>query len=328
MSERKSENQGNASDREIVISRVFDFPRELVWEAWCNPKHVVNWWGPKGFTTQIEKMEVKPGGVWKHTMIGPDGTKYPNKSIFKEVVKPERIVYSHAGGSENDKGASFVSTWTFAALPGGKTELTIRMVFETQEARDHVIKTYGAIEGGKQTMGRLADHLQDAEDFEEVFTLTRTFEASRDLLFRVWIDPEHLKHWMSPKGFSIRYVKADIRPGGIAHYCMSGSNGMQMWGKATYQEIVPPELLTYIQSFSDETGGMGRHPMSPTWPQQMLTRIRFFEEGRSTRITLKWIPLFATAEEMATFKQAMAGMSQGWGGTFEHLDQYLAEVRD
>jgi uncharacterized protein YndB with AHSA1/START domain len=94
------EKGGDTSDRAIVISREFDAPRELVWEAWTNPKHVANWWGPRGFSTTIEVMDVRPGGVWKHVMHGPDGANYPNKSVFKEVVKPERIVYSHGGKRE------------------------------------------------------------------------------------------------------------------------------------------------------------------------------------------------------------------------------------
>jgi uncharacterized protein YndB with AHSA1/START domain len=149
-----------SAPNEICISRVFDAPRELVWRAMTDPKHVVNWWGPKGFTTTIETMDVRPGGAWKHTMHGPDGTNYPNKSIFKEVVEPERIVYSHGGGKEEGgKGANFIATWKFDALEPNKTKLTIQMVFPTAEAREFVVKEYGAIEGGKQTLGRLAEYL-------------------------------------------------------------------------------------------------------------------------------------------------------------------------
>jgi len=147
--------------REIVIAREFAAPRELVWEAWTNPKHVVNWWGPRGFTTTIEEMDVRPGGVWKHVMHGPDGANYPNKSVFKEVVKPERIVYSHGGGRAGGPGAHFVSTWTFDALPTGKTRVTIRMVFPSATDRNFVVKEFGAIEGGHQTLARLAEYLAE-----------------------------------------------------------------------------------------------------------------------------------------------------------------------
>jgi len=150
--------QGDAADREIVISRVYDSPREIVWEAMTDPKRVVLWWGPRGFTTTIAKMDVRPGGAWQLTMHGPDGTDYPNKSVFVEVVRPERLVYKHGGGAKGKPGANFTATWTFEAL-GRKTRLTGRMVFPTSEARDQVVREYNAIEGGKQTLERLAEHL-------------------------------------------------------------------------------------------------------------------------------------------------------------------------
>jgi len=145
--------------REIVIARVVDAPRELVWQAMTSPEHVVHWWGPRGFTTTIEEMDVRPGGVWKHVMHGPDGANYPNKSVFTEVVKPERIVYSHGGEREGGPGAHFEATWTFDALDAGKTRVTIRMVFPSAADRDFVVREFGAIEGGKQTLERLAEHL-------------------------------------------------------------------------------------------------------------------------------------------------------------------------
>lgn len=151
-----------STDREIVLTRVFDAPRELVWQAMTDPAHVVHWWGPRGFSTIIEKMDVRPGGVWKHVMHGPDGTDYPNESVFTEVEKPERIAYSHGGGKKGGPAAQFEATWTFEAL-GDKTRLTLRMLFPSAADRDRVVKEYGAIEGGKQTLARLAEHLAEME---------------------------------------------------------------------------------------------------------------------------------------------------------------------
>jgi uncharacterized protein YndB with AHSA1/START domain len=153
------EKGGDTSDREIVIAREFAAPRELVWEAMTNPKHVVNWWGPRGFSTTIEKMDFRVGGEWKHVMRGPDGVNYPNHSIFKEIVTPERIVYTHGGKREGGPGVSFVSTWSFEKPAADKTRVTIRMVFPTAENRDFVVKEFGAIEGGKQTLERLGEYL-------------------------------------------------------------------------------------------------------------------------------------------------------------------------
>lgn len=155
----KTATASENSDREIVVSRTFDAPRELVWQAMTDPHHVVHWWGPRGFTTTIEQMDVCPGGVWKQTLHGPDGANYPNKSIFKEVVPPERIVYSHGGGREGGPGSSFVATWTFEVVSPRQTKVTMRLVFGSAEARDFVVKEFSALEGGKQTLERLAEHL-------------------------------------------------------------------------------------------------------------------------------------------------------------------------
>jgi uncharacterized protein YndB with AHSA1/START domain len=152
------------ADRELVISRIINAPRELVWQAMTDPQHVVHWWGPRGFSTTIEEMDFRVGGVWKHVMHGPDGADYPNRSVFREIVKPERIAYSHGGHKEGGPGVRFESTWTFDALDGNTTKVTIRMVFPSAEERDRVVKEFGAKEGGEQTLDRLAEHLPGMAD--------------------------------------------------------------------------------------------------------------------------------------------------------------------
>lgn len=146
------------ADREIVISRTVDAPRDLVWEAMTNPKHVMQWWGPDGFTNTLEKMDFRVGGVWKHIMHGPDGTDYPNKSTFTAIVKLERIEYSHGGARKGDPAAQFDATWTLEVV-GKQTKVTMHLLFPTAEARDVTVKRYGAVEGGKQTLARLAEFL-------------------------------------------------------------------------------------------------------------------------------------------------------------------------
>src|SRR5450432_2874299 len=109
--EKEKQAASGSADREIVISRIVSAPRELVWLAMTNPHHLVHWWGPRGFSTSIEEMDVRPGGIWKQILHGPDGKNYPNKSVFTEVVKPERIRFSHAGTTEGGPGVHFDSTW-------------------------------------------------------------------------------------------------------------------------------------------------------------------------------------------------------------------------
>ena len=143
------------TDREIVMTRVFDAPRELVFKVWTDREHVAQWWGPNDFTNTIHEMDVRPGGVWRFVMHGPDGVDYQNKIVYIEIVEPERLVYDHTGG------AQFRSTVTFEDQ-AGKTRLTVRMVFESSAELNRVVRVFGAVEGLKQTLGRLATYLERA----------------------------------------------------------------------------------------------------------------------------------------------------------------------
>jgi uncharacterized protein YndB with AHSA1/START domain len=326
MAERRSSPVEDTSAREIVITRVFDAPREVVWNAWTDPEQVVQWWGPRGFTTTIHEMDVRHGGVWRHTMRGPDGTEYPNKSVFIEVLKPERIVYSHAGGRKGDPGAQFESTWTFEAQ-GNKTKLTLRMVFPSAAARDLIVKTYNAIEGGNQTLDRLGERLAKVTAGVSEFMISRVFDAPRELMWKAFTDPKHMKNWWGPKGFTVQAAKMDFRPGGSYHYCVRSPDGHDMWGKFVYREIAAPERIVFINSFSDEAGGLIRHPMSPTWPLEMLSTFAFSEQQGKTTLTIRWSPYNATEEERKTFEDGRKGMHQGWSGMFEQLENYLAKVQ-
>lgn len=145
----------NTADRELVMTRIFNAPRTLVFEVFTNPKHVIHWWGPNGFTNTIHSMNVKPGGQWKLTMHGPDGVDYPNVITYKEVVKPERLVWVHGDDKDPEQ---FESTVIFED-EGKKTKLTMKMVFRTKEELDFVVEKYGAKEGQNQTMDRLEQYL-------------------------------------------------------------------------------------------------------------------------------------------------------------------------
>lgn len=314
------------SDTEIVISRVLHAPRELVWEAWTNPKHVVNWWGPRGFTNTTKRHEFRVGGYWEHMMHGPDGTNYPNKAKFLEIVPLERIVFLLGGGSDLEaderRGATFRATWTFESVEGNKTRLTGRMVFPSKEARDRVVRDFGAIQGGKQTLERLAEHLPFMRS--QPFIISREFKAPRELLWRVWTEPQHLQVWLGAKGTTTTFPKFELRPGGIQHHCMTTADGQQMWGRADYREIEPPAKLVWLTSFSDAAGNIVSHPLAPTWPRQMYSRADFSEKDGRTTVTIIWLPFDASEEEWATFEAQRAGMTQGWSGMFDQLTAYLS----
>ncbi len=146
----------NDAERSLTISREIDAPRERVWEAFTNPEHLVHWWGPDGFTNTFHEIDVRPGGVWRFMMHGPDGTNYPNRIVFLEVEKPSRLVYDHDGDGDSETDHRFRSTVTLDDVRG-RTTVTLHSVFETQA--DYDLATKYAIEGGEQTLGRLADYV-------------------------------------------------------------------------------------------------------------------------------------------------------------------------
>ena len=165
---------------------------------------------------------------------------------------------------------------------------------------------------------------EDASDRD--FVISRVFDAPRELVWKAFTDPEHMKHWWGPKGFTVRAAKMDFRRGGSYHYCLRSPDGQDMWGKFVYREIAAPERLVFVNSFSDENGGLTRHPMSLTWPLEMLSTFTFTEQDGKTTFTIRWSPLNASDAELKTFEEGRKGMQQGWGGTLDQLEEYLAKA--
>ncbi len=160
------------------------------------------------------------------------------------------------------------------------------------------------------------------------FVISRVFDAPRDLVWKSFTDAEYMKHWWGPKGFTVIASKMDLRPGGTYHYGLKAPDGSVMWGKFVYREIKAPERLVSINSFSDETGGITRHPMHMAWPLEMLSTFTFEEQpGGKTKFTVRWSAHNATEAERQTFDAGHDSMRQGWGGTMDQLAAYLAKTR-
>ncbi len=141
---------GALGPREIVSTRVVGAARELAFKAFTDRDHLVHWWGPKGFTNTFHEFDMQPGGTWRFVMHGPDGVNYQNKSVFVEIVKPERIVFEHVSGPQ------FQMTIALAEQ-GGKTRITWRMLFESAAECDKVKKL--AVEANEQNFDRLEAEL-------------------------------------------------------------------------------------------------------------------------------------------------------------------------
>jgi uncharacterized protein YndB with AHSA1/START domain len=148
-------------DREIVLSRVIDAPRELVFEAWSDPKHLPQWFGPAGFRIESKEIDVRVGGLWRFDMIAPDGTRFPNRMRFRRIEAPRLIEIDHGSDKDEDPGM-FRVTVTFDAH-GEKTVLTLRQLHPTAAQRETVI-SFGAVELGYQTLDKLAQHVEALKD--------------------------------------------------------------------------------------------------------------------------------------------------------------------
>lgn len=151
----------DTTDREIVVSRVINGPRRLVFEAYTEARHLAAWWGPHGFSITTNSFEFRPGGIWEFVMHGPDGTDYPNHVEWLEIDRPQRIALRH--GTKAGDPDSFVSTITLEEQNGERTLVTLHSLFATKEKRDEVVERYGAIEGAKQTLERLGAYLASGE---------------------------------------------------------------------------------------------------------------------------------------------------------------------
>ena len=277
------DTEKDTTDREIVASRVFDAPRELVWEAMANPDHVVNWWGPRGFTTTVEVMDLCPGGIWKHVMHGPDGTEYPNQSIFTEVVKPERIVFVNSGGKAGAPGVQFSSTWSFDALDARKTRVTIRMVFETSEARDKVARTTAPSRAPTKTLARLGEFLAPGS-----VVIERFFDAPTDKVWRAITEPEQIQQWFA---VTIREFKAEV---GFETQVVTECGDL-LW-KVT--EVAPGSKIAYSWKYPDGNGSS-----DVSW--------ELFGESGKTRLRLVHTGL-DTFDTTAYPKRKREGFFGGW----------------
>ncbi len=176
----------------------------------------------------------------------------------------------------------------------------------------------------KSDMASLASQASSTQP--ELF-ITRVLNAPRSLVWQALTEPDRLMQWWGPKGLAMRVAKVDLCPGSVFHYSLQAGNGSEMWGRFVYQEIVAPERLVFINSFSDAQGGITRHPMAPNWPLELLNVWTLSEQDGKTTLTMRGEPYHATAAEQEAFVAAIKSVEQGTAGTFDQLDEYLAQVQ-
>ena len=304
-----------APPRELVVTRVLDAPRSLVFQAWTDPRHVVHWWMPKGFAApDVETMDVRVGGSWRIRMPSLDGKGCTAYGVYREVVKDQRLAWDDF--CDDADGNFFHKAFVIVTFEehGTATKVTLRARLEGVPGRDPrwtmEFMEQGWVGGWKDNLELLAGYVaQLASTADREIVLTRTYEAPRSLIFKVWTDVRHVTQWWGPRGFTTTTHSMDVRPGGAWRYTMHGPDGVDYPNLATYLEVVPPERLVY--DHGDDAN-----------PEMFRVTVTFEDLGAGrTQLTLRSI--FPTAEARNVTVERY-GAIEGGKQTLARLGEHLA----
>jgi len=316
------------SKRELVSTHVFDAPRELVWKAWTNPKLIPRWWGPRKYSTVVEKMDVRPGGTWRFVQRDAEGNEFGFHGEYLEVVPPERIVETFE--YEGMPGHVLTESAVFEEVRG-KTKVTQKSVFATVEDLEGMLAS-GMEEGARETIERFAELVEEPKGSggqpkkapakgraqKNELVITRIFNAPPERVWKALTDPREMRQWWGPKGFTAPSLSVDLRVGGVFRYCMRSPEGKDYWGTGVYREIVPGKRIVYTDSFADEKGNVvpaTYYGMGADIPLEMLVTLTFEKEKNHTKVTLHHAGMPVGPD--------FDGATQGWNEMFDKLVKHL-----
>jgi uncharacterized protein YndB with AHSA1/START domain len=340
-SERTSPG-ADAMEREVVITRVFDAPRELVFKAWTEPERLMRWFGPHGFTVPRCEVDLRLGGAWHIVMRGPNGDEHPCGGAYREIAEPERLVFTNR--AMDAEGNLLLDGLTTVLLEehAGKTKLTLRT--SAKGLVPYAAQMLSGMEiGWTQSLERL-EQLVATSDREIVTTagrvshegikeknviakqsaltvtlpsdceilMTRVFNAPRELVFAALSKLEHVKRWWGPRNTALSVCEMDFRPGGAWRYVMQLPNGASAVFKGVYREIEPPERMVATECFDDPSVG------SPEW----ITTVTLEEHNGQTTLTSR--VLHKSVESRNGHLQS--GMEPGASETFDRLAELLESL--
>jgi uncharacterized protein YndB with AHSA1/START domain len=244
-------------DRTIVMERTVEAPRALVFHAYTDAEALAKWWGPRVFETEIRTLDVRPGGTWHYCMRNAEWGDAWGIATYVEVAPPERLVYidafSDEAGTRVPPEAEITVTFTEIPREGGRarpsTLIHSRTVYASEEDRTKVIEM-GMEAGMAETLDRL-DELMAVENAERGYTITRTFEAPRDLVWEMWTKPEHFAVWFGTAAVPVSDVSMDVREGGEWRATMHVPDHGDMPWIGTFLEVAKPEHL--VMSLSEQS---------------------------------------------------------------------------
>jgi uncharacterized protein YndB with AHSA1/START domain len=313
--------------QEVVVTRIINAPREVVFRTVTDPMLIPKFWGPRRLFTKVLKMVVISGGDWRFLQRENDGKEYGFHGVYHQVLKPELLIYT----SEYEGMPSHITLITDKFTErDGKTIMTSTTVFQSIEDRDQMLR-WGMEEGTTEMTTRLNELLAMGEKQESkeammaekgrntgCITITREFNAPRERVWERWTKPGQYMCWWGPKDFTAPYAKLDVRPGGKYLSCMRGPDGKDYWDTGTYEEISKPSRIVYTDTFADELGNIvpaSYYGMGLDKPVDMEVIVTLEDIGGKTRLTM---------EQCGLPEGEMLDQSrQGWNQSFDKLAECL-----
>ncbi len=312
---------------DMVITHKFDAPRDLVYKIYTDPNLIPEWWGPRNLTTKVEKMELRPGGIWRYIQHDPQNNIFAFHGVYHSIEPNKQIIstFEWEGLPEH----VILVTTTFEDQ-GNRTIVTQQNVFQSVQDRDGMMQQgmeQGTIEGDERfnellarlSIGqRMGEHLEHQERYGRSITITRTFNAPRERVWQEWTNPDLYMCWWGPKDFTAPYAKFDLREGGKFLSCMRGPDGKEYWDTGMFREIREPNRIVYTDTFADERGNpvpASYYGMPGDELLEMEVELTLVESGGKTTMTLEHCGF--TDAEMA--HQA----EEGWNQSFDKLADCL-----
>jgi uncharacterized protein YndB with AHSA1/START domain len=273
------------ANRELVITRTFDAPREIVFKMWTDPKRMAQWWGPHGFTNPVCELDVRPGGAIRIDMRGPEGTVYPMTGTFREIVRPERLVFTAEALDQSGTAVLEVLNTVIFEEKNGKTTLTLQARV-TKVAGEGVSYLEGMEAGWTQSLERLASHLKSKN---EPLVIERTFNASAARVWRALTNKDEMKQWY----FDLKEFKPEV---GFEFEFTVEHEGMKYHHLCKITDVIPQKKLAYTWRYKGHEG-------------DSLVTFELFADGDKTRLKL-------THEGLETFPKtpafARTNFMEGW----------------
>jgi uncharacterized protein YndB with AHSA1/START domain len=298
------------SDTEIVITRDFNAPAQLVWEAWTKPEHVRRWYGLRGNNLAVCEIDLRVGGSWRYVLRDESG-EYPFSGEYLEIEAPNRVVSTER--FELIPNSDYVATVTLTER-NGVTSMRSHLKYQSREHRDGHIAS-GMEAGMRETYVRLDEVLEDLErpDATREIVQTRFLNAPRDLVFEAFTNPQHVDRWWGPRGFTTKTCSMDVRPGGEWRFDMTMENGPTFRNLVRYFEVVRPERLVFEQGDVTESGESNA----------MHVTVTFTERDGKTELLMRGVfPSADVREFVAREFKAVEGGKQ----TIDRLEEWLAEA--